>query len=441
MWNIGEPPVEGYSNFSFVVLARLAIALGINPAYFLKSLGVLGLFFTSTAIYRLSRFWFSPLMALIPVIWLLAYRGEMIWSVSGLETTVYQALLAYAVVFLLKGLKSSPQHMAFAAFLLAIASLTRPEAPILMAIFMVFAWFLDQSDSRAGLKMFVSIFMLCFVPYFLWRWHYFGRLFPNPVYCKGLTEGYDFTLIKQYLTLAWPFMALAVPAIWFSHDKRHYFLWLPSIVYGVLLIGASPLVAFDNRLFLPAFALLLPLSLQGLQSVWVYVLKRQDQGIDIAVYGAALLLLYFCIPTLSLSGFRHFSQNPQAGERLRLQVTDWLVKNTDPASPVVLADCGLIPYLSPHRFIDSYCLNNAEMTLGLRSNMYHHFCNQMMLIKPNVIILTALIQGEKITYSPADQCMSLRLKKHSQYQLKAQFSTGSKGVFYRYEIYQKASDL
>ncbi len=468
VWNAGELPVEGYSNFSFVLLGRLAISLGINPVYFLKCLGVVGLFFTCTAVYRLSRFWFLPRIAVIPVIWLLAYSGEIIWSVSGLETTVYQALVAYSVVFLLKGLGYCPfsqpaikdtcvdgaekrnsrlrqkknhtylQSMALAGIFLAFAGFTRPEAPVLMAVFMGLAWFsssLGKPDSNAGFGLFVALFMVCFVPYFLWRWHYFGRLFPNPIYCKGLTGALDLTLIKQYLNLAWPFMALAVPAICTRHDKRHYFLWLPSVVYGFLLMGASPVVAFDNRLFLPAFVLLLPLSLQGIQVIWVKFLKQRDDVSDVVIWGVSCLLLFFCIPKMPLSGYRHFAQNPQAGEALRLRVIHWLDENTPPTSRVVLADCGLIPYLSPHRFIDSYCLNNAEMTQDLGRGMYTRFCNHMMVIKPDVIILTALIHGKQTTYPPADQCMALQLKKQSRYLLKARFSTGTHGDFYRYEIF------
>src|SRR5205085_10759845 len=38
LWNIDSPPVEGYSNFSFVVIAALALHMGINSVIALKFL-------------------------------------------------------------------------------------------------------------------------------------------------------------------------------------------------------------------------------------------------------------------------------------------------------------------------------------------------------------------------------------------------------------------
>ena len=57
LWNIGDPPVEGYSNFLFVMIAALALHVGFNPIVVLKIMGVIGLGFTAIGIYFLSRFW------------------------------------------------------------------------------------------------------------------------------------------------------------------------------------------------------------------------------------------------------------------------------------------------------------------------------------------------------------------------------------------------
>lgn len=449
VWNIGEPPVEGYSNFSYVLLGRMAIHLGLNPVDVLKSIGVVSLALTCVALYNLSRFWFLARFALIPCFWLLAYKGQILWSVSGLETTLYQALIAFSVVYIFKGLgfqaypkpQAEPSNVFFvyAGILLALASMTRPEAPAFMALFVCLTWF-NQKQTKVG-RVFFATFLLCFAGYFFWRWHYFGRLFPNSVYCKGMTPPLNWVLDKHYLRLIWPFALLAVPAVWHSTDRRHYYLWLPSALYSILLMGASPLVAFDNRLFLAAFVLMLPLTLQGMHIVLLKLLKRQDEVLAVALYLAAALLLFFCIPMMSLSGYRHFTQNPLAGERLRDNVLNWLEKNTQSSSRVVLADSGFIPWRSKLRFIDSYCLNNADMTRDPLDQMYPRFCKQVLSAKPEVIILTALIEGEKVTYTPADACLAPKLKSGNQYQLQASLSTRDMHSVYRYEIYQINRDL
>lgn len=450
LWNSNELPVEGYSNFSFVLLGNMALMLGLNPVVILKTIGVAGLFLSCIGLYQLSRFWFLARLAIIPSLWLLAYKGEIEWSVSGLETTLYQAIILFSVVFIIKGLgyRAYPQppgdyhtpSFINAGVLLAIAGLTRPEAPAVVALFACLLLFHRSKAQWPGLGknafIFCATFILLFSPYFVWRWHYFGRLFPNPVYCKGITGSFDWTLDKQYLHLVWPFFILAIPAIWKSCDKRHYFLWLPSLLYCVLLMGASPVVAFDNRLFLPAFALLLPLTLHGLSILLYSVTKRTDEVMDAWLYLAAFFLIVFAIPMMSLAGYRYFTQNPLAGERMRENVVSWLEGNTSPTDRVVLADSGLIPYRSKLNFTDSYCLNNAVMTQGSPVGMYQRLCKRVLKEKPEVIILTSLVHNGRIIYTPADNCLSKNLISNSDYQLQALLSTGNRDSLYRYEIYQ-----
>jgi hypothetical protein len=471
VWNVGELPVEGYSNFSFVLLARLALSLGYDPIIVLKGIGGVGLFYTCFAIYAIARMWFLPRLAIIPCLWLLMYKGQILWSVSGLETTIYQALICSAVFFIFHGLGycayPKPKEDAriksfiFAAVLLAAASVTRPEAPALMLLFSLLLFsnginftyvgrlirgihvdFTDSADKprNVGLKkivvVFLCTFLCCFAPYFLWRLYYYGRLFPNPVYCKGLAPFSTFVLDKQYLQLIWPFALLTIPALWRQQDSRYYFLGFPSVLYLLLLIGADPIVAFDNRLFLTAFALLLPLALLGMSALVAMYLPKQDSISNVAMYVGSFLLAFFFIPMFSLNDYRNFTQNPIAGEHLRQDVVRWLKENIASGSKVVLADSGLIPYKSSYAFIDSYCLNNREMTRPPMTTMYERLCKQVINNKSDVIILTSLIQNGKTIYTPTDACLAEKLSKAANYCLQANLSTGNADSSYRYEIYR-----
>ena len=479
VWNIGEPPVEGYSNFSFVLIARAAFSLGLDPVVVLKGAGVIGLFLTCMAVYAIARLWFFTRLALIPCFLLLAYKGQILWSVSGLETTVYQALLCYAVYYIFSGLGYSPvfnndlnfshtsearyrqlkclqttdsffeikgkvklRRLSFvvAGILLALAGMTRPESPALMILFVFLLFFNRQGFSSAkywqSLLLFFGTILVCFSPYFFWRWHYYSHLFPNPVYCKGLTSFLMNSLDKTYLCLIWPFVLLVIPAVWRSQDQRHYFLWLPSVVYLCLLIGADPIVAFDNRLFLPAFVLLLPLTVKGLSVVVARYLEKYDEVFDVVMYLLASLFAFFFIPMMSLTGYHHFTENPVAGALLRQNVVAWLEHHTTPGSHVVLGDSGLIPYQSQRQFIDSYCLNNTKMSEFKASEMYQRFCDSVFETKPDVIILTALIENGTVIYAPADACLAVKLAKRNDYCPQMSLGTGDIHSFYRYEIFR-----
>ncbi|STX51162.1 LphB [Legionella busanensis] len=449
LWNINEPPVEGYSNFSFVMLATLAIKLNLNPVIVLKFVGLIGLLLLTFSIYLLTRLWFTPLLSCLPCLGVLVYRGQIIWSVSGFETTVYQALICFSLFALLKALgyrlypkqEAKRSQLAFivSGILLGLASLTRPEGPFFVILFYSIAWF-DKKNNlnfyRKDLLIGILAFSTLYIPYFAWRLYYFGQLFPNPIYCKGLVDSYFGQIDKNYLKLAWPFFLLALPAIWQAQDHRHYYFWLPSVLYLLLLISADPIVAFENRLFLPAFVLLLPLSLKGLGEIIAYCLqdKGQSSFYQFALIIISILVGFSFIPILSLANLKYFTLNPQKGELLRKQVATWLEKNIASNSHVVLADSGLIPYYSSLAFIDSFCLNNKDMTTLPRKLMSIQGCEKIIKQKPEVIILTSLIE-KKITYPSVDACLYNYIKLSKFYRFRIAFQTSESNPKYRYDIY------
>ncbi|MFA5960396.1 MAG: protein LphB [Tatlockia sp.] len=454
VWNIGEEPVEGYSNFSFVTLAALAMQLTLQPLFFLKATGVVSLLFSTLAIYLLSRFFVSKVLAVIPCLWMLLYRGEILWSVSGLETITYQALIGFALYFLLRGMgycslqERKEAHSGFGAlagFFMALAGVTRPEAPALMLLFMSLAlWDKPKNSHKTWYRMSplyaqflvftVLGFVVPYLPYFLWRLHYFGRLFPNPVYCKSF--GFFAVLDRHYLKLALPFFLLSIPAILKEKTRLPYFFWLPSLLYLVLLLDADFVSAFENRLFLPVFVLLLPTACWGLSLLCQGCLKNSDEEVQgFSVLVCAFLVLFFCVPMFSLGAFRYFSINPQAGINLRESVLSWINEHVKPDSKIVLADCGQIPYFSALHYIDSYCLNNKSMTVPYSGKMYQRLCERILVEKPEVLILTSLRQEQRVEYTPTDACLHEKLKQSALYKKRKIYSKGSKHSAYRYEIY------
>lgn len=449
LWNIGSPPVEGYSNFSFVVLGALSLLLKSNPIFILKTAGFAGLLCTCYFLYLLSRFWFAKRESLIPCIILLLYKGQIIWAVSGFETTVYQAFICGAVYFIFRGLgyelypgKRGPSRNSsfiFAGIFLSFAGLTRPETPAFMVLFFVLmCWDRPDADRKKHLKgiaCFIVTLLICYLPYFLWRLHYYGFLFPNSVYCKAFSESFSYELDLNYLKFIWPFAVLSIPACIKSPDKRHYFLWLPSIVYLFLLRDADPVVAFDNRLFLPVFVLLIPLALKGLaEIVFVFFKNRTESAVPV-LYLVSLVLLGLFMPGMTLSQYRYFSENPVRGEQLRMSVLHWLSEHSQSGDKVVLGDSGMIPYFSHLHFIDSYCLNNLAMAQYPDKQRYEQFCHRILNEKPDVIILTSLLKEGEVIYTPSDACLKVLLNNQSAYKLSDSLSVVNPDSEYRYEMF------
>jgi hypothetical protein len=450
LWNLHSPPVEGYSNFSFVALGALAILFHLNPVIVLKSAGVLGLFFTCCFVYLISRFWFYWRIALLPCMALLLYKGQIIWTVSGLETAVYEALICGSVYFCLlaMGYQSFPHtrgkanHFYFivAGLFMALAGMTRPEAPaLIMLFFVLMCWDkpkLEKKNYWLGIVLFGVTIAVLFLPYWLWRLYYFGHLFPNSVYCKGLVKTFTLALDQKYLRLALPWFIFAIPACIKAQDKRHYFLWLPSLVYLLILADSDPIVAFDNRLFLPAFALILPLGVQGMVVLALGMMRTQEFFFNIVLCIFFFWTVFFFVPYMSLGDYRYFSQNPVQGEKLRQRVVDWLTAHAPAQGEVVLADTGMIPYLSDLNFIDSYCLNNLSMAHYPAEQRYERFCHEIISQKPDVIILTSLLEEGRVVYTPSDLCLHKLLVKQKNYQLQQSYLSPDPKSTYRYEIYK-----
>lgn len=450
LWNVQDPPVEGYSNFSFVVLGALSILLHGNPVVVLKAAGVVGLFFTVFYLHRLSKYWFSGRQALLPCIALLFYKGQILWSSSGLETTVYEAALVSGVYYLFMGMgyrffpytrrEAQLTAMVVAGVLFAFASLTRPEAPVLVAVFfLLLCW--DKplegvKKYRVGLACFALAFGLLYLPYFTWRWYYYGYLFSNPIYCKGYAPGFFSLIDRQYLQFIWPFAILSVFAYWGSKDKRYYFLWLPSVVYLILLALSDPVVAYFNRLFLPAFALLLPLAVQGLDTLLYRYFQHRDLNYWCAFYFAVFVFAWFFIPAMSLAQYRYYTVHPQDSDRGRLEIVQWLTQHGRPTDLVALGDSGLIPYSSSLAFMDTYCLNSKVMGHYPAKERYALYCQDVLHAKPRFIILMSLTAEGKTHYAPTDACLK-PLMEVNQYTLVKQYSVTEPKSVYHYELFTR----
>ncbi|KTD03290.1 hypothetical protein [Fluoribacter gormanii] len=453
LWNLHSPPVEGYSNFSFVALGALTLLLKGNPIIVLKIAGLFGLFFTCYFIYLISRFWLSRRESLLPCIGLLFYKGQIIWAISGLETAVYQSFICGAVYCCFRGMgynffpnlraSTGKAYFVSAGILLALAGMTRPEAPAFMILFFILmCWDRPKEKSEQywdGILLFCLTLILFYGSYFLWRLIYFGYLFSNSVYCKGLSQSFAFSLDFHYLKLIWPLALLSLPACINSQDKRHFFLWLPSLVYLILLADSDPVVAFDNRLFLPAFALLLPLLVLGIRRIVFAFRQKEDFIFTLLFYISFFVVLFLFIPAMSLADYQYFSKNPVKGEQLRAKVVDWLNSHASPNDWVVLADSGLIPYASPFNFIDSYCLNNLVMAHYPTKQMYEQFCKDVLHKKPAFIILTSLIEQGRVIYTPSDVCLKAALSNHNDYKLSNTYVSKNPDSIYRYEIYENSS--
>lgn len=105
------------------------------------------------------------------------------WAWSGMETTLAAACVMLFIATLFTWLQQFAGIRSASLFLSALAlAAVRPEMVLLGSVFLLVTTVLLR---RPALLLFITPFFLLS----LWRYHYFGQWFPNPVYAKsGVTD-------------------------------------------------------------------------------------------------------------------------------------------------------------------------------------------------------------------------------------------------------------
>jgi len=194
----GMPPVEGYSNFLWVLVLSPLFTLGIfDPYYAPKAMNLifvgLTFLFTQKSLQRVSgSSFFVPLYALL---FIATNASFVIWTTSGLENALYAALISCTLYLLLKYVSDdipSFQNAGKIGALVGLVALTRPDGAIyvlslpmiLVTTFRVRnrATFVEAFKAVLG---YLSALTLLLGSYFLFRVAYFGKIYPNTYYAKG----------------------------------------------------------------------------------------------------------------------------------------------------------------------------------------------------------------------------------------------------------------
>ncbi|WP_091304284.1 hypothetical protein [Amycolatopsis tolypomycina] len=209
----GAPPVEGFSDPTWMVLLGLGKLVGLFdhgtlfgiPDYVLypKALGLLFTGGVLTACYIAAKQIFTRfawLVTLIAGLTLATIPSYVIWVVSGLENSLFAFAVVTLGVTLFVSVKRdvllTPKVALWSGVMVAFAALTRPEGLIYAGAYPLAALFLLRSglfwkSFRLALLS-VAAFAVPFGAYVVWRYTEFGRLLANPSVAKqqGL-PGFD----------------------------------------------------------------------------------------------------------------------------------------------------------------------------------------------------------------------------------------------------------
>jgi len=265
VWNPGELPVEGFSSPLWVSILGAASALGLDPVLTGKTLGVIALFLTALCCGLLTlKLSGSRCAALVAVTAVTLSKPLHYWAPSGMETSLYTALVVSSLLLLVSG------RVAIGAVVLGLAGIGRPEGPLLAAaVSAAHAW-----TAPAGRRAIVPALALApSLAYQVFRLVYFGELFANTYFAKvggplgprllagagygahGLVLWSAATAALLYLFMRRPSMragarsrallvtaatALLIPVVWSGGDWMWHWRFLcPSLPVLLATVAAS----------------------------------------------------------------------------------------------------------------------------------------------------------------------------------------------------------
>lgn len=443
VWNAGEQ-VEGYTNFLWMVIIAGAIKLGAGGIGVSILLGAAAAMVALLLTYRLAEtgLWRGRLpLVSAAITLLLAVDGSFAtWSIAGLETSFYTMLLVGGVLLLVMsweresdsppleggaggGLAANWLSLG-AGSLFVLAAMTRPEALYALALggaFRLYGVWRRRRIVRADVY-YVLPLLLLYLPYFAWRWAYYGWLLPNTFYTKvgggprqivdwlrcfnvadsnpadpscvagaqfnrGMKYQTDFVRRHSELLFFLPFVALATQRI--SRRLLYLTLLVAGYWFYIVYVGGDWDWAV-GRFFVPLLPLILVLNADAVRGIYDAVVGRFGQRIStteqrsVAVDDGRInpaptatrnlqlkLVIFGVIVLLTLSYFV-YERTSRNGEAPNLNYYQgvaaalyanarWIDANSQPGDLIATTAAGVLPFYSDRRYLDVLGLTDEHI--------------------------------------------------------------------------------
>lgn len=371
VWNIGEHPVDGATDFLFMAASAAFIKLGLTVGQAVRGVGFASHLLTVLIVYWTNRrvhdanIFFSLLSGLYLAVgtglsYVAAYFGTPFFALAAASTWTLGLLLVKR--------ENPPFWLSLAFALSGLATgLIRPEGVILAALILIFVIAMrGVRGSVSIIVIFGVVFLLLGGAYFLWRWDYFGYPLPNPFYKKG-EGGLHWDSFKASLLDT---LRLCLPfAILFILGFRSRATILQTFAYLIPILGfASAFVLISDEMNYGArfqYALVpivlmswVPL-LRGIRFSWPDQVKGQERG----VYVLALIALsvgvvyYSWYQNCHLTSTQTVCGSPYERDG-RFEMGKLLAEYRGKGYVIATTEAGLVPYYSGWAAVDTWGLND-----------------------------------------------------------------------------------
>ena len=430
VFNLGER-VEGFTNFLWTVLLAAGIKLGISPVVSSRFLGVFFAVACLGVVVRVSL-WLDrerpSRWHLVAPLGLAATGAFACWASGGLETQLFTFLSLLGFQRLLAEVE---ERRGFASgFCFALAALTRPEGALLFGLACLFRLIANLARERRVRPRlhelaWLASFLLIFVPYFAWRWRYYGWPFPNTFYVKSsgtagtlgnglyylrrFAEDYGVFFLAPLGLLGWPDRL--------ERRRRSLFaltaiVWTFFAIY-VVRVGGDFMGLYRFILpVLPLGALVLQDALRTLMERLTPFVPRPALLLALVMIAAGFLTGSIKVDRTAVTvlGADNGIDTPAFLKRYaldRIPIGIWFGQHARPDDLMTVGGAGVIPYYSGIRAFDIFGLvdqriaHDPRMTVGDRAGHQKWGSDGYMLSRRPTLITHLYCLGGPCHYERA----------------------------------------
>jgi arabinofuranosyltransferase len=382
-FNVGERRVEGYTNFLWTAMlipvfwSRLpvhVVALTLGTLWALSTMAL-----TWRGAHDLSA---SPWLGTVAALFLAADGSFALWAVGGLEAPLFAFLVLAGAISYLRELRDEGR-VPLSGLWFALATMARPEGLLVYALTGLhqIATRLTRARRLATPQDWVrlGLFAALFVPWFAFRWRYYGYPLPNTFYAK-VTLGDTLAQRARGLAYVGTFARihvgyLTVPLALLPLLRHRYRSWASHLI--LLVAGYTAYIAYVGgdwsvgRFFVPLLPLFYLLLTAGLGVVGEWLLERlrgrsvlSGRALTVLAAASALALAAALFVGSSLFGEQALFLDPfdvRLASRARTQMGLWLRDHVPDDTYIAVDAAGQIPFYSNLRALDLYGLNDLTI--------------------------------------------------------------------------------
>lgn len=394
VFNIGER-VEGYSNFSWMVLLAVFGWVGVPMEMAMKFLSLASGIGVLALVWKLSANHFKSDLAITASVILLGVGSFFaVWAVDGLETMFYTMLLTSLVYTL----TTNRTNTLLIGIIASLVALTRPEGIMFSLIAVLCLTF--QKGFLSGLKA-LALVAIFAGGYELFRLYYFGEFVSNTALAKvhlsfnttlaGLQYLLEYNAASGYLILP----AALVGAVTF---KKNVWLRIPILfvlaqILFLMVSGGDFMYAY--RFIVPVVPCIVLLCASAID-----ILHDRVNRI-FALLAFIIIATFQAFSQYSFLPAKHIGfDNLTFRSGSLFSIAEFLAQHSKPNDWVLLSEAGIIPFYIDAKVMDYLGLISPFHSIFSLSSNGDYLLNSdyLLSVRPKFIIISFIETENSLIY-------------------------------------------